>query len=56
VAHICILATNGLADTEITGGLVAVRAPIGGAEIARLKMYSAEEVRAMIAKGVKFEI
>ena len=53
MAHTDILAANGLTDAEITGGTLAVHTPIDGAEIARLKMQSAEEVRAMIAKGVK---
>ena len=53
MAHADILAANGLADTEITGGTLAVHTPIDGAEIARLKLHSAEEVRTMIAKGVE---
>jgi len=53
MAHTDILAANGLTDANITGGTLAVHTPIDGAEIARLKMHSAEEVRAMIAKGVK---
>jgi aldehyde dehydrogenase (NAD+) len=53
MAHADILAANGLMDAEITGGTLAVHTPIDGAEIARLKMHSAEEVGAMIAKGVK---
>jgi aldehyde dehydrogenase (NAD+) len=52
MAYTDILAANGLTDTEITGGTLAVHTPIDGAEIARLKMHSAEEVRTMIAKGV----
>jgi L-aminoadipate-semialdehyde dehydrogenase len=52
MAYTDILAANGLSDTEITGGKLAVHTPIDGAEIARLKMHSAEEVRAMIARGV----
>jgi aldehyde dehydrogenase (NAD+) len=53
MARADILAANGLTDAEITGGTLAVHTPIDGAEIARLKMHSAEEVGAMIAKGVK---
>jgi aldehyde dehydrogenase (NAD+) len=53
MAYTDILAANGLTDTEITGGTLAVHTPIDGAEIVRLKMHSPEEVRAMIAKGVK---
>lgn len=56
VAHTDILAANGRTDTEIAGGMRAVRTPIDGAEIALPKMYTAEEVRVMIAKGAKFEI
>jgi aldehyde dehydrogenase (NAD+) len=52
MAHTDILAANGLTDSEVTGGTLAVHTPIDGAEIARLKMHSAEEVRAMIATGV----
>jgi aldehyde dehydrogenase (NAD+) len=53
MARADILAANGLTDAEITGGTLAVHTPIDGAEIARLKMHSAEEVGAMIAKGVR---
>ena len=53
MAYTDILAANGHTDAEITGGTLAVHTPIDGAEIARLKMHSAEEVRVMIAKGVK---
>jgi aldehyde dehydrogenase (NAD+) len=53
MAHTDILAASGLTDNEITGGTLAVHTPIDGAEIARLKIHSADEVGAMIAKGVK---
>ena len=53
MAHTDILAASGLTDNEITGGTLAVHTPIDGAEIARLRMHSADEVGAMIAKGVK---
>ena len=53
MAHAEILAANGLDAAEITGGTLVVTTPIDGAEIARLRIHSAEEVRAMIAKGVK---
>jgi aldehyde dehydrogenase (NAD+) len=53
MAHTDVLAANGLTGAEITGGALAVQTPVDGAEIARLKMHSAEEVRAMIAKGVQ---
>ena len=52
MAHTDILAANGLTDSEVTGGTLAVHTPIDGAEVARLKTHSAEEVRAMIATGV----
>jgi len=53
MAHADILAANGLAQAELTGGTLAVHTPIDGAEIARLKVHSTEEVRAMIAKAVE---
>jgi len=53
MAHSDILAANGLRDAEIAGGTLAVHTPIDGAEIARLKVHSAEEVQAMIAKAVR---
>ena len=57
MAHADILTANGLKKAEITGGTLAVRTPIDGAEIARLNTHSAEMVDAMIAKGVTaFEI
>jgi len=57
MAHTDILAANGLQKADITGGTLAVRTPVDGAEIALLKTHSAEDVRAMVAKGVKaFEL
>ncbi len=53
MAHADILAANGLTDTEITGGTLAVHTPIDGAEIARLKMHSAADARATIAVAVE---
>ena len=52
MAYTDILAANGLTEREVTGGTLAVHTPIDGAEVARLKIHSAEEVRAMIATGV----
>jgi aldehyde dehydrogenase (NAD+) len=57
MAHSDILAANGLKKADITGGTLAVRTPIDGAEIAQLKTHGTKEVRAMVAKGVKaFEL
>jgi len=53
MAHADILAANGLHKADLTGGTLAVRTPIDGAEIARLKTHEPEDVRAMVAKGVK---
>ncbi|MDJ0948069.1 MAG: aldehyde dehydrogenase family protein [Alphaproteobacteria bacterium] len=53
MAHADILAANGLTEAQVTGGTLAVHTPIDGAEIARLKTHTAEDVRAMIAKGVQ---
>ena len=53
MAHTDILAANGLRQADITGGALAVSTPIDGAEIARVKTHSAEDVRATIAKGVR---
>jgi aldehyde dehydrogenase (NAD+) len=53
MAHADILAANGFTGTEISGGTLAVHTPIDGAEIARLKMHAAADVRATIAKGVE---
>jgi len=53
MAYADILAANGLHKADITGGTLAVRTPIDGAEIARIETHSAEDVRAMVAKGVK---
>ena len=52
MAHADILAANGLTDTEISGGTLAVHTPIDGAEIARLKMHSGADARATVAKAV----
>ncbi len=53
MAHTDILAANGLQPAELTGGTLAVRTPIDGAEIARLTPHAAEDVHAMIANAVK---
>ncbi len=52
MAHADILAANGLSDSEISGGTLAVHTPIDGAEIARLKMHSGDDARATVAKAV----
>lgn len=51
MAHSDILAANGLRKADITGGTLAVSTPVDGAEIALLKTHSADDLRAMIAKG-----
>jgi len=51
MAHADILAANDLTKAEISGGTLAVRTPIDGAEIARVRTHSEADVRAMIAKG-----
>jgi aldehyde dehydrogenase (NAD+) len=53
MAHTDILAANGLKKADITGGMLAVRTPIDGTEIAQIKTHGTKEVRAMVAKGVK---
>jgi aldehyde dehydrogenase (NAD+) len=53
MAHADILAANGLHKADLTGGTLAVRTPIDGAEIARLKTHEPEDVHAMVAKGIK---
>ena len=52
MAHADILAANGLQKADISGGTLAVSTPVDGAEIAHIKTHSADDVRAMIAKGV----
>ena len=52
MAQADILAANGLSDSEISGGTLAVHTPIDGAEIARLKMHSGDDARATVAKAV----
>ncbi len=51
MTHGDILAASGLAEAEISGGGLAVRTPIDGSEIARLKTQGAAEVRAMIGRS-----
>ncbi|MCA8933800.1 MAG: aldehyde dehydrogenase family protein [Rhodospirillaceae bacterium] len=46
-----ILSACGLTAGEITGGTLAVDTPVDGSELARLKVHTADEVRAMIAAG-----
>ncbi len=52
MSHDDILAANGLAKAEISGGTLAVCSPVDGEEIARLETHSEADLRAMIAKGV----
>ena len=53
MGHRDIISACGLTASEIEGGTLAVRTPVDGAEIARLKTHSAADIQAMIAKGVK---
>jgi len=46
MTHTDSLAANGLTDAEFTGGTLAVRTLIDGAELARLRTLPAEEVHA----------
>ena len=48
-----ILTQSGFSSAELTGGTLAVRSPVDGSELARLKVHSPTDVKAMIAKGVK---
>ncbi len=51
MAHTDILKANGLRKTDISGGTLAVHTPIDGAEIARVKTHSPDDVQIMIAKS-----
>ncbi|MGH6879865.1 MAG: L-piperidine-6-carboxylate dehydrogenase [Hypericibacter sp.] len=53
MGHRDIISACGLTPAEIEGGSLAVRTPVDGTEIARLKTHSAADIQAMIAKGVK---
>ena len=48
-----ILAAAGLEEADLSGGTLAVRTPVDGTEIARLKAHTPDQVRAMVAKGVE---
>ena len=52
MTHTDVLTAAGLRAPEIAGGTLAVTTPIDGSEIARLKVHSPDEVRAMISVGV----
>ena len=52
MAYAKILTANGLRKSDLTGGALVVTTPIDGSEIAHLNTHSANDVGAMIAKGV----
>ena len=49
MSHQHVLAACGLDAASLTGGTLAVRSPVDGAALARLKEHTAEEVQAVIA-------
>ncbi|MDK3074469.1 aldehyde dehydrogenase family protein [Sedimentitalea sp. JM2-8] len=51
MSHADILAASGLSKSDTTGGTLAVRTPVDGSEIARLKVHGAAEADAMIARA-----
>jgi aldehyde dehydrogenase (NAD+) len=53
MAYTDILAANDLEKAALTGGPLAVHTPIDGVEIARIKTHAPDEVRAMVARGVR---
>jgi aldehyde dehydrogenase (NAD+) len=53
MGHRDILTACGLTPAEIDGGTMAVRTPVDGAEIARLKTHNAADIQAMIANSNK---
>ena len=51
--HMSILDAAGLIEADVSGGMLAVRTPIDGAQVAALHTHRADDVRAMIATGVE---
>ena len=49
MSHADILAATGLTGAELAGGTLAVRTPIDGTELARLRVHDAAAVAAMVA-------
>ena len=49
MSHQDVLAACGLDAASLTGGTLAVRSPVDGAALARLKEHTADEVQAVIA-------
>jgi aldehyde dehydrogenase (NAD+) len=49
MSHTAVLAACGLDAASLTGGTLAVRSPVDGAELARLREHTADEVEAVIA-------
>lgn len=52
MTHQDILKACGLTSAELTGGTLAVRSPIDGAEIARVHETSADDMQGVIARSV----
>ncbi len=48
MSHTAVLAACGLDAASLTGGTLAVRSPVDGAELARLKEHTADAVQAVI--------
>lgn len=48
-----ILAAAGLTGAELHAGSLAVRTPVDGTEIARLKSHTPDQVRAMVTQGAE---
>ena len=51
MTHAEILAVAGLTPADLTGGSLAVRSPIDGAELARITETRPEDMAAIIAKS-----
>lgn len=51
MTHRDVLLAAGLTEAELTGGTLAVRSPIDGAEVARIKETPAEEMLAVIDRA-----
>ena len=48
-----IITAAGIDRAALFAGSLAVHTPVDGTEIARLEVHSAEQVRAMIARGAE---
>jgi len=52
MAHTDILKAAGLRKAELSGGALAIHTPVDGSEIARVRTHTADDVTAMVARGV----